>query len=89
MGNNTGIDINRSQDWYVNYPYYGVQNSTGDFLDTRFNDQKVYEMFRNVFIIEFLDHQYNNNLTKINYFLTRFKPIYSKYLIYNPSSQEG
>ena len=89
MGNNTGIDINRSQDWYVNYPYYGVQNSTGDFLDTRFDNQKVYEMFRNVFIIEFLDHQYNNNLTKINYFLTRFKPIYSKYLIYNPSSQEG
>ena len=90
MGNNSGVDSAVQEGTeYLNYPEYGTVNNFTLYTDGRFNDQKVYEMFRNVFIIEFLDHQYNNNLTKINYFLTRFKPIYSKYLIYNPSSQEG
>jgi hypothetical protein len=60
------------------------------FNDSRFESLPIYEMFRNLFIIEYTYNNKGSNnypyVDKTNYFLNRFKPIYTKYLIYKNSS---
>lgn len=82
MGNNTGINhdipINATE---YSFPTPLVTNFSA-YNDSRFQSQKIYEMFRNLFILEFLNSEYQETVDNAKYFLSRIKPIYTKFLIY-------
>lgn len=89
MGNNDGIDLNvPSGNNEIQPPESGLLTNFSNFNDTRFDSQKIYEMFRNLFIIQCSIHDGEGGQSEfliedLDYFLTRLKPIYTKYLVDN------
>lgn len=90
MGNHTGVSnslpvgIND-----INAPTNTLLSNLTTFNDSRFESLPIYEMFRNLFIIEYTGNSEGGNyehVDKTNYFLNRFKPIYTKYLVYENST---
>lgn len=79
MGNNTGVSHTAPGN-ASNYSHPGIStlNRFDDYTDSRFNNQKIYEMFRNLFIIELPN---SNNINNITYFLNRIKSKFTKFKI--------
>lgn len=82
MGNNTGIS-HTPPGGTTDYPHQTVSllNRFDDYVDTRFQSQKIYEMFRNLFIIEVPNNTSDATIANITYFLDRIKAKYTKYII--------
>jgi hypothetical protein len=86
MGDNTGVDNTLPSDATIySIPSAGLVTNFSSYNDSRFQSQKIYEMFRNLFILEFTIHQDSTTIINTANFLTRFKPLSSRYIIYNPS----
>lgn len=88
MGNNTGVS-HTVPVGATNYPlptFSSVLNNFSNYNDSRFDSQKIYEMFRNIFIIQMVNNTSSETLTEITTFLNRFKPIYTNFLLFNAPS---
>jgi len=86
MGDNTGVSHTLPGDATIySLPSAGLITNFSSYDDSRFQSNKIYEMFRNLFILEFTTNQSTQTITNVANFLNRFKPLTSKYIIYNPS----
>ena len=75
MGDNTGVDHTPIN--VVDYPRPAteLQHRFDGYSDARWDSGKLYEMFRNVFIIELGDSTINRDL--VSYFINRIKPVHT------------
>jgi len=72
MGDNTGFDATPVN--VVDYPRPAIEpwDRFDGYSDARFDSAKLYEMFRNMFIIELGDPTIDKD--KVVYFMNRIKP---------------
>lgn len=81
MGNGTGVvqDLTGTTTIASYDPNSSVLDRFDTWVSPLFNDQKLYEMFKNLFIIRFPNTA--PELILVSYYLNRVKPVWTKYII--------
>ena len=90
MGDNTGVNHTPSDATVYPETWLDIliTNFSG-YTDIRWNNQILYELFKNVFIVEFdlnLQPQINDLRLSLPFLLNKIKPQRTKYLIPSPST---
>jgi hypothetical protein len=83
MGDGTGNSTSLSGTTLVEFydPEGANQNRFDDWISPLFENQKFYEMFKNLFIVH--TSYDDSTIIKIKYYLDKIKPIWTKYIIAN------